>query len=281
MSDNNYNIQCSFNELAVSYLYGEIDVRDKSVFEEHLQVCSACAGELSGFNYARSSIIEWREQEFNFLATPSVIGSAAQPVNSIGKKPKAEFNQSVFSFFRIFFNNNPILAAGLLIILLAGGIFIRMHNQSANTQISTNARPADAAIENIIPNENNGGNIEARINSDIYGKKTKNAAEMPDYVENIDSTISKNKREGKTIGIAGNSIKQPVSASRKIVKTNRLPTKSDIDSNIYAVNTNGYNYNLNRKSNRKQPIPKLNNIDEDEEEATLHLTDLFDEVGGK
>jgi hypothetical protein len=42
------------------------------VFETHLNSCAACADEFAGFNMARTSIIEWRNEEFLSLQTPLI-----------------------------------------------------------------------------------------------------------------------------------------------------------------------------------------------------------------
>lgn len=71
-SSNNHNSSCNFSDLLISYLYDEIGEREKSRFESHVLNCSACADELSAFGGVRLSVRNWRETEFAPLATPVI-----------------------------------------------------------------------------------------------------------------------------------------------------------------------------------------------------------------
>jgi hypothetical protein len=72
MLEHNQNSNCEFAEELVSYLYDELAGKDKTRFEKHLPVCSACAAELSEFALTRTAVQEWRDKEFLPLPAPVI-----------------------------------------------------------------------------------------------------------------------------------------------------------------------------------------------------------------
>lgn len=66
------NPSCTFGEEVVSYLYDEMTGAIKVEFENHLTNCSSCPDELAAFTSVRSKVKNWREVEFNGLATPLI-----------------------------------------------------------------------------------------------------------------------------------------------------------------------------------------------------------------
>ncbi|MDQ3798928.1 MAG: hypothetical protein M3384_05725 [Acidobacteriota bacterium] len=72
MDSNNHNSSCNFSELLVSYLYGEIGEHEKLRFESHISNCGVCGDEIAAFGGVRSSVQTWRETEFAKLSTPVI-----------------------------------------------------------------------------------------------------------------------------------------------------------------------------------------------------------------
>jgi hypothetical protein len=78
MDSNNHNSSCNFSDLLVSYLYGEIGEQEKLRFESHISSCNACADEIFAFGGVRSSVQSWRETEFAKLPTPVIVLPAVE-----------------------------------------------------------------------------------------------------------------------------------------------------------------------------------------------------------
>ncbi len=73
LNNNNKNdSSCEFSEQIVSFLYKEADAPDKAVLNAHVKTCMSCAEELSGFAAVRSSVLQWREAEFDLLPNPFI-----------------------------------------------------------------------------------------------------------------------------------------------------------------------------------------------------------------
>jgi hypothetical protein len=73
MSDGtNYNSPCSFAEEIVEYIYDEINGETKTKFETHLAKCNSCADELAGFGIVRSQVSDWKLKEFSPMTTPII-----------------------------------------------------------------------------------------------------------------------------------------------------------------------------------------------------------------
>jgi Putative zinc-finger len=68
----NYNSPCSFAEEIVEYIYDEMNGETKARFETHIAKCSSCADELAGFGIVRSKVSDWKLKEFSPLATPII-----------------------------------------------------------------------------------------------------------------------------------------------------------------------------------------------------------------
>jgi hypothetical protein len=66
----NYNSPCSFAEEIIEYIYDEMNGEMKASFETHLAKCNSCADELAGFGIVRSQVSNWKLSEFSPLATP-------------------------------------------------------------------------------------------------------------------------------------------------------------------------------------------------------------------
>jgi anti-sigma factor RsiW len=67
----NVSDQCSYDELLVAYLYGELSDHDVVKVDDHLAACSVCVDELAAVSLSRFSVLEWQQTEFAPLATPS------------------------------------------------------------------------------------------------------------------------------------------------------------------------------------------------------------------
>lgn len=64
---------CSSLEELVEYLYDEMNVREKLVFETHLADCDVCTAEFAEVSFARLDVYEWHRDEFVELATPRIV----------------------------------------------------------------------------------------------------------------------------------------------------------------------------------------------------------------
>ncbi len=72
MNNNHNNGSCDFSETLVSYLYGETGAAESDKFKTHLAHCAHCTEELAGFGAMRSSLVEWKQEEFAPMSAPVI-----------------------------------------------------------------------------------------------------------------------------------------------------------------------------------------------------------------
>ncbi len=72
MDGTNYNQPCSFAEELIEYIYDEMNGETKAKFEMHLAKCNSCADELTGFGIVRSQVSDWKLKEFSPMITPLI-----------------------------------------------------------------------------------------------------------------------------------------------------------------------------------------------------------------
>ena len=125
MLNNNHN-SCQFAEQTVSYLYGEAAASEKAEYELHLKTCPTCADELAGFGFIRSSVLDWRNEDFAKLQTPAFDIPATKSKNVFSPASNPSESRSWFGGLGKIFNFNPATAAfadGRVVELRAGELF--------------------------------------------------------------------------------------------------------------------------------------------------------------
>jgi anti-sigma factor RsiW len=124
-NDHNNN-SCDFSEALISYLYSEIGAAESDKFKAHLAQCAHCEGELAGLGVMRSSLAEWKQEEFSPMSAPTIeLGARTARPHERDAFELPE-NQPVFvtaqpswlDTVRGFFTPKVALAAGAFTVLL-------------------------------------------------------------------------------------------------------------------------------------------------------------------
>ncbi len=264
MLNNNKNSCCGFTEQMVSYFYDETNQAHKAVFEAHLTNCPDCTDELAGFGFVRSSLIEWRDEEFFKLEAPvfeiPTLKTASQLVESD--------SGSWFSDFRRMFSFNPMMATAVLaaLIVCVGLVFIAI-NSSNNSEV--------AEVDN--------KNSEKIVVSPTVDK----VKEQP--METIAESDSDNSLPGKfpksTDTESKNSQPLPIREKRLASGDSAVRISGNAKNNSEKSVTNRNVKETNKENKKstavqKQQVPNLTTLDEDEDKS-VRLADLFEEIGSK
>ena len=265
MLNNSYkNSSCGFTEQMVSYFYDETNQAEKAVFERHLTNCSHCTDELAGFGLVSSSLIEWRDEEFFKLDAPvfeiPTIKTVSQSVESD--------SSSWFSDIKKIFSFNPITATAVLaaLIVFVGLIFIAI-NPSKNPEV------AEVDIKNserIVVSPTVDKIDEQPI--ETITKRTSDAS-LPSKSPKSTDTESK---DLQPLPIREKRFAPSNSVVRISDKTKNNSEKGETNRNVKETNRE------NKKSMavQKQPVPNLTTLDDDEDKS-VRLADLFEEIGSK
>lgn len=275
MLDKNHknNSNCEFAAEAMSYLYGESAAREKIEFEAHLNSCSRCADELAGFGLVRSSIFEWKS-DFSALETPAFNLPTEKARNFIEtvSAQKTSWLDGLYDLFSLP-QSRAVAAFAALIIFV--GLTIFAFNYSGNSggievaesEVNKNAVPtASATIEKKIKQSIESASAEENFSDKSLEPREEKVEKAPRIT--VETTQANN-----------NAAKEP------IVKVSANPRKTKVDDKS-SQNSNNSSGKEIYKENKKplpaqaQKVPKLVE-DDDAEDDSVRLTDLFDEIDTK
>ncbi|MEO6655727.1 MAG: hypothetical protein ABIO36_06550 [Pyrinomonadaceae bacterium] len=243
MLSNGHKKDCEFADEIVSYIYCEVGVAERTVFETHLANCPVCTDEFAAISDARFSIFEWRKEEFDSLSTPQIV----IPYAAKGRADEENVQMGLLAGLRGLFGaaRLPVTVAALLLLCLGLG-FVAMNYLGGDQQLAANVNVPPVAMHN---------------------QNTK----FPESAIEFEIPTSKIVKDDPVAG------KNPNDTGIYSVKTlgNHRPNRQ-LTASIQKTFNNAPQRNL---QNRKAPV--LSSYD-DTEDKSLRLSDLFDdEVGAK
>lgn len=253
MIENNFNSNCNQSEQLISFLYREIDGAEKSKFEFHLQNCPTCAEELSGFSAVRTSVLEWRSEEFEKLLTPAI----EIPQKTVDFKNSNSWLKSIKGFFAL----NPVgFSAAAAAILLAFSLIWLFSNRSSQTELAANINSQKNAAAPL-------------ANTLEYQKPIK--SEVVAGIENDSQNVSIDKNESKAVSV------------KKVIQVKNAARNDTVQTHTYKVKKSSSSPSSSDKSLKQQPRKSVNNeeiptmaIDEYKDNS-LRLSDILEEVSMK
>ncbi|HEX8367223.1 MAG TPA: hypothetical protein VF604_01530 [Pyrinomonadaceae bacterium] len=261
MNSNNHNTSCNFSDSLVSYLYGEIAGQEKSRFESHVSNCGICADEIAAFGGVRSSVQSWRETEFATLPTPVFELPFETEKTKILSTETSVGLRSWLAGLREMFALSPVwrgAATAGAALAICGGLFY----------VAVSSLPGD---KNDVAEANKNTSVASLPSPTVENKNATSVTGTND--EQSDETpkpeIPKDKKQ--------NPPKPLPAAERAAVNDN---------TNVKPLKTNV----APKPANKEKPAPsvkkpsKQSDIEfttREEEDKSLRLTDLFDEVSMK
>ena len=258
MLNKNYNSSCAFDEQIVSYIYDEASVKEKNEFESHLPNCLSCADEIAGFGLVRSSIIEWRKDEFFTLESPALKIPAMRQA-TLGQTVSSE-KDSWFKEFRKLFSFSPAWAAGFAALIISIGLVWLFLGTTSN-ELASNKSLEISPVLPISANKNLTTQAEEKVS-------VKSPNEQINNVQKIDST---KKQESNP---------QRNQANKTATTTPKLKSVTPKINNSVAENSPVTNKSNKSNNVQKQTSPTLSGMSE-EEDKSLRLAELFNEIDTK
>ena len=267
LNHNHQNSGCDFSTDLVSYLYGEINQKEKSRFEAHLANCTACPIELAEFAAVQSAFGDWR-QEFAQMPTPVIV---IPYENAVFEKPFVSGDsESWRARIRRAFSFSPMWSAAtaaLAILIVCGSLFLFVKNVS---------QPEDIAEFSVSNNENISASPKPETNVDSVTEI--NLAQKELQTEKITSeqaTKSPKILFDENVDIIESEAAAKRISTKTVVKVNDSPKNTKQTKKSSAAAQKDKIFNQPVPNNIKAPT--LNNYEEIEDE-TLRLADLFAEV---
>lgn len=243
MSENSHkNLDCGYAEQLISYLYEEIELRERERFETHLRSCQNCPTEIASFQELRFAFGEWRQ-------TNKIPAIAAENGGHLSVKQSRE----TWSDWLRNFAFSPIrsLAAAAILISLFAGLYFLTTYRTESPEISQSK--SSAAEEKRSTEINNPPKVSDSL---------KPAIALSNSTAAIETRPSKNLS----------------STSRVVIKTaapilkQRAKVRTDVRQNSSQF------ANTVRPAYRKN-VPRV--LSAEEEDRSLRLADIFDEVSMK
>lgn len=264
---------CAFAEQMVSSLYDETDAHERIEFKTHLKSCATCAEEFASFSIVRSSVIEWRNEEFLSLEIPQI----EIPYENTREFYKTDIDSkdthSWFEELRKLFTLSPALTASASFAVIAVCIgFIFFAGKSTNivdvADINSESTGQIMASPKV-GNENLSGTAstdgsEKEIVERMSGERAKAL---------IDEVVNNNRNAVPDANVLRkNSVVKVADVSRSSAKNYREANSPKIKAASIE----------NKKSTFAQTgkIPRLNNVEEEEDES-LRLAELLEDGDAK
>ncbi len=252
LDTNHQNSSCAFAEQIVSYLYSEADRQSKAKFELHLTTCADCSDELAGFGFVRSSVQEWRNEEFLQLAIPAM-EIPFEKFSEIVISPTEK--RSWLADLRQLFTLSPAwttAATAFAALAICVGLTLVAVNFSGTADVAGNNKitPEKSVVSPSIENKN--------------GQK----------LENISDETAKNAPQAAP----KNLIVKVSNKAQKVPKIETVARNSSISASVRKTK-NINNINKTTVAKNRQVL-KLADFDEVEDNS-LRLSDLMAEVENK
>jgi hypothetical protein len=252
--NNGHDPSCNFAVDVVSYLYNEIGGAEKREFESHLAGCNTCSAELASFSGVRSSVNTWRAQEFDPLATP-VIDIPFETETAPATAAAAGWRGTILTDFKRLFAFSPWPPAAVgfaaLAIFIGLGFFAFSYMTRSGNDLAKNKTVDKPVVSPTAEPEKNPG--EVAINNS-------------------------NSKPGDDKLITPPKAPEPEGAAVKVSAVQNTPKNKSVKAGPDTVTPRKAVDKPNTQQNQK--APNLNNYTE-EEDKTLRLADLFEEIDTK
>jgi hypothetical protein len=250
MLDNKRNSNCDFAEELVSYLYDEISGSEKLRFEKHLRNCSACQDELSGFSMTRNAVQEWKTVEFLPLQNPVIEIPYSQKAETVSR--------SWFAAIRDYLTLSPAW-------------------MTASTAFA--ALAICAALIAVVISSFRNNNDFAEIKKDeinVVSSPTNGNQNQNSNVSNSNSNQNKpnDSKESPNISESPKSVKTEIEAIKVVAKPN---VNAPQTSPVKTIQPKSKTTVKQPSKTKNQKAPSF--LDEDEEQDSLTLTDLLEQIG--
>jgi len=256
MNTNHKKSNCGFSEQLVSYLYGETVGAENTAFEAHLSNCSICADELEAFSGVQFSINDWKVKEFANLAAPSIeIPYREAEKTAEVSNAKVSWLSSLREIFSLSPRNWSLAGASLAVLAVCALVALFALNSSKDKDVaeSNKTNPIIAPTVEKMPSETNSNG-----NQNNPSEKQTNPANTPKSTQpDVAVTV-------------------PSPTNSRVVKASNNPRPTQkID------NTNSPKNNEQKRTNKNNEIAPKIAVDDEEEDKSLRLAELFDEIDTK
>lgn len=252
MNNNHKSSGCGFAEELVSYLYSETGGTANTEFEKHLETCSICADEVAAFSGVHFSISEWKSKEFVHLQTPVIeipySFTAKMREDSSVELPWLTGLRNFFSFSTSW----SLATAAMAVLIISLGIILLASNSRNSKEFAETNKNSRMQVSPTVEKsmEQSNANSSQNILPDMESIPLNNP-----QTPQPELTVQPDTRNNRPVRTANKQRRTP-----KTEKVN-LPKNQDVK--------------LDNKKKNDIP-PKI--FDDEEEDETLRLAEIFEEI---
>lgn len=209
---------CGRENDLISFLYGELDPGERTVFRSHMQECRSCNAELREFTDIRESVGAWRNEALGGFTAPAFEASAGVRADRPG--------QTALTALREFFNLSPLWMKGA--VVFASLLFCLFAVLAA-------ARLRDSPPPTVAANPNSKTYSEQELNALVEGRvqdelqRIRNSTEPPTFegiAKGATDRVSPKKATKRGSEVAANIPQQK--ARRPLSKVERQQLAADL-----------------------------------------------------
>ncbi len=249
---------CGFSEQLIAFLYDESSGAEKALFEKHLTGCPICADELEVFSGVHFSINDWKLNEFASIQTPTIEIPYERIESSV---KKSEVKGSWLAGLRDLFSLSPrvwsLTTASLAVLAVFGGIVYFAFNSPKNDEVVESNKTRKSVI---LPT------VEKTIQPSNSNNNTNNSSKTPS------KPVAEPKPEQPELAVSDGT-DLPNNRVVKVSDAQRQKPKTDSNNKQNADKTV-------KKPENKKEVPVVSPYD-DEEDDTLRLAEMFEEIDTK
>ncbi len=271
-TNNHKNSPCAYAEQIVSYLYDEAEAREKTLFETHLKSCADCAEEFAGFSTIRSSVLEWRREEFSPLQIPAIEIPYAKNREFYKPGKNSEFSHLWFGKIRELFSLSPVLTASASFAIIAVCLVVLFFTYKSSNEVTAgnNLKNTGQTVSPQKANKEEASDVAMAEDSarEVGGNSSDNEP---------NSLVAATKNNQKPISSAAARRKDSVV---KVLEVARISDENPHRELSARKIKPAIFENKNQTVAQTGKLPRLNNFEEYEDKS-LRLAELLDDDGAK
>ncbi len=252
MNNNHKKSGCDFAEDLVSYIYGETNASAKAEFERHLAACSICADELEAFSGVHFAIGDWKALEFDALETPAVEIPYPQTEKEVLVGKGSWLPALLRDLFSSYSPRALSLATACVAVLaVAGGAVLFILNSNGGKDIAGKNKNSNPAVVPTVEKTPAQANVNQNNSPTVEPKQQQPNVPQPEVVRQPET------KTDRAVKIVNNPRTSPKAENPN------TPKSSDV------------------KRNNKSNQIKTQEIPDEDEDDTLRLAELFEEIDAR
>jgi hypothetical protein len=238
--------ECKLSGAMVSYMYGELSSDESIGFEQHLLECSGCTDEFAAISSSRYEVYDWKKLDFDPLETPNFYIPYHEVASTASWSDKIrEVIGRAWSIPTISFATVAIITS-----IAAAGLIWQQNRNVGDLSSNTGPSEVTAPVKVVAP-------LREEVSSSPEKRPTSGAFDRQDET---------------VIDVTRRPAVEPM--PRRIARR-------DPDVRPAVTRPRRADVKQMTAKNLQSPVPTLNEYADDEEDTSLRLAELLEDIGSR